>query len=300
MMIVMLLLAVTSAGSIGKTRINYDLTRYLAEDTMTKRALRVMEEEFGSSEQLRVMFHDLDDETLASCLSALNDRPEILAAQHDPEPGVAIRDGVRYQLVTLTLTDCDSAALVRELRAMFPEAGEYEVGGPVSSGRWGSSADIEKLTRPGMLLQNIHAIHCILDDLTVIEGQPFPFGQNHRAIPHVKPSGLRGVVPGFGAKFARFDAHRVGGGNRPASGITSRRAIDAHQVKRQAIQARLLLKLPGRGLLDGLALIGKAPRQRPAAQERVAAPADQQQLQTGPAFFKHGDVRRQSGLGIVL
>ena len=132
-MIVMLLLAVTSAGSNGKTRINYDLNRYLAEDTMTKRALRVMEEEFGSSEQLRVMFHDLDDETLASRLSALNDRPEILAAQHDPEAGVAIRDGVRYQLVTLTLTDCDSAALVRELRAMFPEAGEYEVGGPAAN-----------------------------------------------------------------------------------------------------------------------------------------------------------------------
>ena len=31
--------------TIGKTRINYDLTRYLGEGTMTKRALKVMEEE---------------------------------------------------------------------------------------------------------------------------------------------------------------------------------------------------------------------------------------------------------------
>ena len=132
-LIVMLLLAAFSAGSIGKTRINYDLTRYLADDTMTKRALKVMEEEFGRSELLRVMFHDLDDETLADRVAFLNDRPEILAAQHDPDTGVAIRDGVRYQLVTLTLKDCDAAALVRELRTLFPNSGTYEVGGPAAN-----------------------------------------------------------------------------------------------------------------------------------------------------------------------
>ena len=132
-LIVMLLLAVFSAGSITKTRINYDLTRYLSDDTMTKRALKVMDEEFGSSEQLRIMFHDLDEEALADCLSTLNDRPEILAAQHDPETDAAVRNGTRYQLVTLTLRDCDAASLVRELRAMFPDAGKYEVGGSAAN-----------------------------------------------------------------------------------------------------------------------------------------------------------------------
>lgn len=132
-LIVMLLLAAFSAGSIGKTRINYDLTRYLADDTMTKRALKVMEEEFGSSEQLRVMFHDLDDETLADCLSMLNDRPEILAVQHNPETDTANRNGIRYQLVTLTLKACDAPALVRELRSLLPNAGTYEVGGPAAN-----------------------------------------------------------------------------------------------------------------------------------------------------------------------
>ena len=50
-MTVMLLLAVLSLFTIGWTKINYDLTKYLDEDTMTQRALKVMEEEFGSSEQ---------------------------------------------------------------------------------------------------------------------------------------------------------------------------------------------------------------------------------------------------------
>ena len=44
-----------SVFRIGRTRINYDLTRYLSDDTMTKKALAVMHEEFGSTEQLRLV-----------------------------------------------------------------------------------------------------------------------------------------------------------------------------------------------------------------------------------------------------
>ena len=132
-LIAMALITVWSAGSIGKTKINYDLTRYLSEDTMTRRALKVMEEEFGSNEQLRVMFADLDEQQLAGYLSALNERTEILAARHDPETDVARRDGKLYQLVNLTLTDCDAVAMVRELRTMFPEAGKYYVGGSAAN-----------------------------------------------------------------------------------------------------------------------------------------------------------------------
>ena len=128
-----LAISVWSAGCVGKTKINYDLNRYLDDGTMTKRALKVMEEEFGSTEQLRLMFADLGDETLSACLSKLNDRPEILAALHDNESGVAKRDGITYQLVSLTLTDCDAVAMVKELRAMFPEAGTYWVGGSAAS-----------------------------------------------------------------------------------------------------------------------------------------------------------------------
>ena len=41
---IMLATAVLCAPAITKTRINYDLTRYLDENTMTKRALKVMEQ----------------------------------------------------------------------------------------------------------------------------------------------------------------------------------------------------------------------------------------------------------------
>ena len=44
-LVILLLLAVWSVPQISRTRINYDLTRYLADNTMTKQALKGMEEE---------------------------------------------------------------------------------------------------------------------------------------------------------------------------------------------------------------------------------------------------------------
>ena len=61
LLVLILTLAAASVFMISKTTINYDLTRYLSEDTMTRRALAVMEQEFGSSEQLRIMFVDQDE-----------------------------------------------------------------------------------------------------------------------------------------------------------------------------------------------------------------------------------------------
>lgn len=129
LMALILLCAALSALCIGRTHINYDLTRYLSDGTMTKRALRLMEEEFGTSEQLRVMFSDQTDEALAGYVDAINALPDVLLAAHEPDAGVRTAEGKTYQLVTVTLNGEDGAGAVRQLRGMFPEAGEYAVGG---------------------------------------------------------------------------------------------------------------------------------------------------------------------------
>ena len=128
-LICILLIAAWSAFQIGRTNINYDLTRYLSDDTMTKKALAVMQEEFGTTEQLRLMFENQDETALAGMMDRLREMPEILAVQHDPETDRKQQDGTEFQLVTVTLNDCDTAALVTTLRGMFPEAGHYSVGG---------------------------------------------------------------------------------------------------------------------------------------------------------------------------
>lgn len=159
-LVFLLLAAVACTLCIGKTRINYDLTRYLSDSTMTKRALRVMEEEFGSSEQLRLVFQNLDDETLQAYVQQLNALPETLLAAHDPEAGVRKEAGVRYQLVTLTLKDCDAIALVEKLRGLFPEAGTYWVGG-------GAAAQLDVQERvameiPGVMLIAVAVVLAVL------------------------------------------------------------------------------------------------------------------------------------------
>ena len=119
---VLLVFSVWCVFQIGRTRINYDLTRYLSDDTMTKQALQVMREEFGSSEQLRLLFMDTGESAMDGITARLMDRPEIIAAQYNPEKDCVRRDGTDYRLVTLTLDDCDAPALVPVLREMFPVA----------------------------------------------------------------------------------------------------------------------------------------------------------------------------------
>ncbi len=114
------LVAVWSAFQIGRTNINYDLTKYLADDTMTKQALNVMNEEFGASEQLRLMFENRAEEDIEQIAATLSDMPEIAAVQHDPAVDLKQEDGSTWQLITVTLGDCDATALVTTLREKFP------------------------------------------------------------------------------------------------------------------------------------------------------------------------------------
>ena len=128
-LIVLLLAAVWSVPQISRTRINYDLTRYLSDSTMTKRALKVMNEEFGSTEQLYVMFADRSDEEIARYTDQLQSMEEIRFVQSDPSTDIKVKDGITYRRLTLTLHECDAAALVTKLRSLFPDAGKYWVGG---------------------------------------------------------------------------------------------------------------------------------------------------------------------------
>ena len=154
--------AVLCCLMISRTRINYDLNRYLSDDTMTKRALIVMEDEFGSAEQLRILFADQTEEALAGYISVLNDQPEVLLAIYDPETGVLEEDGKTYQLVTVTLEECDAAATVPKLRSLFPEAGEYWVGGSAAT-----LLDIQKSVGEEIPLVMIIAVAVVLGMLLV-------------------------------------------------------------------------------------------------------------------------------------
>lgn len=124
---------------------------------MTKRALLVMQDEFGSSEQLRVMFLNKSDGEIASYTDQINALPEVLLASYDPETGLRQSEGNTFHLITVTLNDCDAAALVKKLRAMFPDAGKYYVGGSAAA-----QLDIQRSVGEEMPLVMLIAVGIIL------------------------------------------------------------------------------------------------------------------------------------------
>ncbi len=128
-LVILLGIAVWSVPQISRTRINYDLTRYLSDSTMTKQALKVMDEEFGSTEQLYIMFENQSEMAVSGYIDRLKAMDEIRFVQYHAVNDTATGNGTLYRRLTLTLGDCDAPALVTKLRTMFPEAGKYWVGG---------------------------------------------------------------------------------------------------------------------------------------------------------------------------
>ena len=125
--------AVLAGLSISRTKINYDLARYLSDSKMTKKALKVMDEEFGATEQLRIMFVNPSEEALTDYTAAVNRLPGVLIASCSPDDTVQDEDGNTCRLVSVTLQDGDATDIVRQLRSMFPEAGKYYVGGAAAN-----------------------------------------------------------------------------------------------------------------------------------------------------------------------
>ncbi len=133
-LIVFALIAIASAFTVTKVHVNYDFTAYLSEDTLTKQSLELMKRTFGDSDQLRVMFVGRDDATFASDIDAVRTLDGVLFASHDAETGEKTQDGVRYQLVNVTLADgADGIPIVEKLRAMFSGEGETVVAGSVAN-----------------------------------------------------------------------------------------------------------------------------------------------------------------------
>ena len=158
-LMIMILIAGWSATQISRTRINYDLTKYLSENTMTRKSLEVMKEEFGSSEQLRLMFTGQDEKSMAGYVSTLKGLEEIRTVRYDPAEDRK-EDGIPRQLVTLTLDDCDTAELVTRLRGMFPEAGGCLVAGSAAQ-----QLDIQKsvgVEIPGVMAIAVAVVLAVL------------------------------------------------------------------------------------------------------------------------------------------
>lgn len=133
MILIFAVLTVVSACLIGKTVINYDFTDYLSADTVTRKSLDMMEKDFGNTDQLTIMFENLDDGVCGAVASDLHAREGVLRAMHNPESDTRIMDGVKYERIEVFLECEDSVQFVLDLMEEFDaraDIGKFHLSGP--------------------------------------------------------------------------------------------------------------------------------------------------------------------------
>ena len=110
-----LLLAAVSLLFAGRVNIDYDLSKYLPENSRMKQGMRLMEQEFGpsASSQLRVMFSGLPEEEKSGIFEELSSLAYVSEVSWEPGEGYN-RDG--YTLYELT-AEHDSHS--KEAAALF-------------------------------------------------------------------------------------------------------------------------------------------------------------------------------------
>ena len=104
LMVFMLVLCVPAVFGIMRTRVNFDLTSYLAKDTVTSRGLALMNREFENTSSLSIALIDADEDQIENVVEGLSGMDGVMQASHDPKD-VAVRDGETYSLVQVIMRE---------------------------------------------------------------------------------------------------------------------------------------------------------------------------------------------------
>ena len=128
LLILILLLAVLAAPNIAATRINYSLTDYLDENTLTKRGLDIMSREFETTGSLTVALEDEagEGENLAAFLSFAQGLPGMMSAS---ENGTAMEGAHRFTRVSMIMTEESAESVYDRVEAYLADIPHLSSGG---------------------------------------------------------------------------------------------------------------------------------------------------------------------------
>lgn len=87
--------AILSAVFMNKIAINYDLADYLGNDTQTKIALDIIDDEFGMTGNLQVMAKNVSAETADDICDTIESVPNVLNVNFDKYDEAYYKDGKR-------------------------------------------------------------------------------------------------------------------------------------------------------------------------------------------------------------
>ena len=133
-MVLLTVLAVSAAFSLRNTRINYDLTSYLAEDTDTKRGLDLMNGEFTPTSSMSLVLIDADEEEARQHATRIAAMEPVLMATHDPQEGLREQDGHTYRLISITLDASQESEVLDAVEAQVRDV-PHLLGGAASENR---------------------------------------------------------------------------------------------------------------------------------------------------------------------
>ncbi len=102
--------------TVDNVTINYDFTKYLSEDTITSKSLKMMKNEFGYTEQLTVMLISPKDGEARALCESLDSRDGVLKASYDPDTDRKVVDGIAHERVSCVLDCEDSLSFTENLQ----------------------------------------------------------------------------------------------------------------------------------------------------------------------------------------
>ena len=115
-LILFTVLTVCSVFTVGKTVINYDFTRYLGKNTVTRASLAINTREFGQTDLMTVMLKNADEGVPASVADGFSVLDGIMRASYDEAVDSKEMDGNRYDRINLFLETDDAVAFVEVVR----------------------------------------------------------------------------------------------------------------------------------------------------------------------------------------
>lgn len=133
-MLIFAVLSVLAAISMGRTRVNYDLISYLAEDTETKRSLNLMNGEFTPTAAMSVILIDSDQEETEAIARQIRGMEGVTIATHDAREGLKHLDGHSYRLISV-ITDSDHGESVLDQTEALVEHIPHLINGNAKSDR---------------------------------------------------------------------------------------------------------------------------------------------------------------------
>ena len=127
--VLLLCLSALAVHSLSNTRVNYDLTTYLAENTETKCGLTLMNGEFSPISGLNVVLIDADEQTANAHATRIAAMEGVMTAIHDTEAGFVQRDGHDYRLITVNANADQGEAVLDAVEAQLGQTPHLINGG---------------------------------------------------------------------------------------------------------------------------------------------------------------------------